>query len=116
MNAMSRMSVFLFFFPDHVLISSIVNGGTRPFFYMMEQFVSMGVRDHFSPYGGTHNEAPKRKKCCSVGLLECIFMAPLALFNEGVQDHFPILWLGWPSRMHIYCFVEIALYLCTIYL
>ena len=27
--------------------SSIVNGGTRPFFYMMEQFVSMGVRDHF---------------------------------------------------------------------
>ena len=27
--------------------SSIVIGGTRPFFYMMEQFVSMGVRDHF---------------------------------------------------------------------
>ena len=27
--------------------SSIVNGGTGPFFYMMEQFVSMGVRDHF---------------------------------------------------------------------
>ena len=39
----------------------IVNGGTRPFFYMMEQFVSMGVRDHF-----------------------------------------PILWLHWPSLMKGY--------------
>ena len=27
--------------------SSIEHGGTRPFSYMMEQFVSMGVLDHF---------------------------------------------------------------------
>ena len=26
-------------------------------------------------------------------------MAQLALFNEGVRDHFPILWLCWPSLM-----------------
>ena len=84
---------------------------------------------------------------CSVGPLECIFIALLALFNEGVPDHFPILWLRWPfllrgyqrtflspnggthnetpkckmllrwpSITHIYCFVEIALYLCTMHL
>ena len=54
----------------------------------------------------------------SVGPLECIFMAPLALFNEGVPAHFFHLMeaptmrlpnakilLCWPSRMHIYDFV-----------
>ena len=29
-------------------------------------------------------------------------MAPLALVNEGVRDHFPILWLHWPSLMRGY--------------
>ena len=51
----------------------------------------------------------------SVGPLECIFMALLALFNEGVPTHFFHLMeaptmrlqnakilLHWPSRMHIY--------------
>ena len=50
--------------------------------------------------------------------LECIFMAPLALFNEGVSGHFfhlieaPMIRLPnakmllcWPSIMHIYGFV-----------
>ena len=54
-----------------------------------------------------------------VGPLECIFMAPLALFSEGAAGHFFSLWtaptmrlpnvkmlLHWPSRMHIYGFVE----------
>ena len=54
----------------------------------------------------------------SVGPLECIFMALLALFNEGVPAHFFRLMevptvrlpnvkmlLRWPSRMHIYGFV-----------
>ena len=77
----------------------------RPFFCMMEQFVSMKVRDHFSPYGGTPNEAPKREKYYSVDRLECIFMAPLALFNEEVPTmRLPNvkMLLCWPSRMHIY--------------
>ena len=51
----------------------------------------------------------------SVGPLECIFVAPLALFNEGVPAHFfhlvevPMMRLPnvkillcWPSRMHMY--------------
>ena len=55
----------------------------------------------------------------SVGPLECIFMAPLALSNEGVPAHFFHLieastmrlpnvkmLLSWPSRMHIYGSVE----------
>ena len=29
-------------------------------------------------------------------------MAQLALFNEGVPRHFPILWLSWPSLMRGY--------------
>ena len=57
----------------------------------------------------------------SVGPLECIFMAPLALFNEGVPAHFFHLMevptmrlpnvkilLCWPSRMHIYGFDRIT--------
>ena len=49
------------------------------------------------------------------GPLECIFMAPLVLFNEGVPGHFFHLMevptmrlqnaktlLCWSSRMHIY--------------
>ena len=53
-----------------------------------------------------------------VGPLECIFIAPLALFNEGAPGHFfhlmeaPMMrlqsakiLLRWPSRMHIYGFV-----------
>ena len=56
-------------------------------------------------------------------------MAPLALLTEGVPVHFFHLMevptmrlpnikmlLHWPSRMHIYCFVEITLYLCTMHL
>ena len=34
----------------------------------LEQFVSMGVRDHFSPYEGTHNEALKCKNVASLVL------------------------------------------------
>ena len=54
----------------------------------------------------------------SVGPLECIFMALLAIFNEGVPGHFfhlmeaPMIRLPnakillcWPSKMHIYGFV-----------
>ena len=43
---------------------------------MMEQFDSMNVPAHFQFY-------------CSVGLLDCIFIALLALSNEGVRAHFP---------------------------
>ena len=55
----------------------------------------------------------------SVGPLECIFMAPLTLFNEGAPANFLHLMeaptmrlpnikmlLCWPSRMHIYGFIE----------
>ena len=54
----------------------------------------------------------------SIGPLKSIFMAPLALFNEGVPAHFFHLMevptmrlpnvkilLCWSSRMHIYGFV-----------
>ena len=54
----------------------------------------------------------------NVGPLECIFMALLALFSEGVPGHFFHLikapkmrflnvkmLLCWPSMMHIYGFV-----------
>ena len=51
---------------------------------MMEQFVSMGYETIFSPYGGTHNEAPKRRS-----------VASLALWNA-------YLWLRWPSLMRGY--------------
>ena len=50
--------------------SSIVLGDTGTLFNMMDQFVSMGYETIFSPYGGTHNEAPK-----------CKSVAPLALKN-----------------------------------
>ena len=68
----------------------------------------MGVQ-HISPFYG------------SVGLLECIFIAPLALFNEGYERTFftfveaPMMRLQnakallcWPSRMHIYGFAGIT--------
>ena len=55
----------------------------------------------------------------NIGPLECILMALLALFNEGAPGHFFHLMealtmrlknakrlLRWPSRMHIYVFVE----------
>ena len=42
------------------------------------------LRWPFSPYGGTHNEAPKRKN-----------VAPLTLKNA-------YLWLSWPSLMRGY--------------
>ena len=45
------------------------------FFSMMEQFVSMGVQHNLHFYG-------------NVDPLECIFMALLALFDEGVPAHF----------------------------
>ena len=60
----------------------------------------------------------------SVDPLECIFMAPLALFNEGVPAHFfhlvevPMMRLPnvkmllcWPSRIYIYGFVENRIFL-----
>ena len=57
----------------------------------LEQFVSMGVLVHFSikwssliAWGYQHN----LHFYGSVGFLECIFMAPFALFNEGVPAHF----------------------------
>ena len=66
----------------------------------------MGIPAQFSFYG-------------FIGPLECIFMAPLALSNEGVPAHFfhlieaPTMrlsnvkmLLSWPSRMHIYGSVE----------
>ena len=72
----------------------------------------MGYQDIFQFYG-------------PVGPLECIFMAPLALFNEGAPGHFFHLMealmmrlqsakilLRWPSRMHIYDFVENHTFFC----
>ena len=45
----SRESYSVFFISGRAFTcSSIGVGGTRPFSYMLEQFVSMGVRDHFS--------------------------------------------------------------------
>ena len=88
----------------------------------LEKFVSMGVPAHFSikwsnliAWGYQHN----LHFYGSVGPLECIFMALLALINEGVPAHFfhlievptirlpsEKMLLHWPSRMHIYGFVE----------
>ena len=93
---------------------------------MIDQFDSMGVRDHFpilwlhwpslmrapanffSPYGATHNEAPKRKillrwssRMRIYGFVSnAIFFSMMEQFDSmGVRDHFPILWLRWPSLM-----------------
>ena len=46
-------------------MSSIEHGGTRPFFYMVDQYFG---NDSLEPYGGTHNEAPKRKNTASLAL------------------------------------------------
>ena len=51
--------------------SSIVIGGTRPFSNIMALLAlfTEGVPAHFfSPYGGTHNEASKRKKVALLAL------------------------------------------------
>ena len=64
-----------------ILWSNLIAWGIRTFFYMMEQFVSMRYRDIFQFYG-------------YVGPLECIFIAPLALSNEGVPGHFSIWWIN----------------------
>ena len=45
--------------------SSIEHGGTRPFFCMVDQYFG---NDSLEPYGGTHNEAPKRKNAASLAL------------------------------------------------
>ena len=52
-------------------LSSIGHGGTRTFFYMVDQYFGNDLLEPFewifmaplafSPYGGTHNEALKRK-------------------------------------------------------
>ena len=45
------------------LASSIEHGGTKTFSNIMAQLAlfNEGVQDTFLTYGGTHNEAPKRK-------------------------------------------------------
>ena len=54
----------------------------------------------------------------SVGPLECIFMAPLALFNEGLRAHFFFAFIGInvkaPKRKHIapLAFYNAYLWLC----
>ena len=50
------------------LVSSMEYGGTRPFFHMVDRYFG---NDSLEPF-------------------ESKFMAQLALFNEGVRDHFPI--------------------------
>ena len=57
----------------------------------LEQFVSMGVPAHFSNLG-----------------------VPAHYSNIGVPAHFSILWLCWPSRMHIYGSIDPQLEGCKI--
>ena len=51
--------VELYSLPSHFIVSSIEHGGTRTFFYMVDQYFG---NDSLEPF-------------------ECIFMAPLALFT-----------------------------------
>ena len=82
----------------------------RTFFNMMEQFDSMRVPGHFSIWWSNLLAREYRdifQFYGYVGPLECIFMAPLALFNEGVPGHFFTLWRHprWGSKMQKCCFV-----------
>ena len=65
----------------------------------LEQFVSMGVPAQFSNLGVPAHFLNIMEQFVSMGV-------PAQFSNLGVPRHFPVLWLCWPSRIHIYGSVD----------
>ena len=50
--------------------------------------------------GIEHDKMPFRSQTAQKN--SASLCSSVVVWNMGVPGHFPILWLRWPSRMHIY--------------